>query len=311
MFIGRISPSVTLRYSFDFHLLRRRLSRHYACVGRVIDPSGMDATMFQRWKTRCENEHSGDCRVCPAAAWLPPPALSWLIDTFRRCLVPALPGIRYVALSYVWGNIPMLKTLRANLTRLQEPGALALGRQYSPIPQTILDAMTVATLLGEQYLWVDSLCITQDDEEARHAQISGMGSIYANASITIIAEQGEDANFGLRCLRVRQSQPRMTPLERCELRKGWEIYQSRAPATMQHSRSSWHGRGWTFQEHLFSRRRLIFGSDRVRWECHHAKWYNDIEERTDLPLPFTQTRLCEVKICLLSTILTCAVSIIL
>lgn len=35
-------------------------------------------------------------------------------------------------------------------------------------------------------------------------------------------------------------------------------------------------RGWTFQEYLFSKRRLIFEGRMVRWECSSSAWSEDI-----------------------------------
>jgi hypothetical protein len=46
----------------------------------------------------------------------------------------------------------------------------------------------------EGLLWVDSLCIVQDDVESKHAQLNDMASIYANSYVTIIAAKDWDAN---------------------------------------------------------------------------------------------------------------------
>ena len=66
------------------------------------------------------------------------------------------------------------------------------------IPKTIRHAIELVGLLGERYLWVDRLCICQDDEETKASQIDIMGDIYGNALVTIIAASGWDANHGLR-----------------------------------------------------------------------------------------------------------------
>jgi hypothetical protein len=66
------------------------------------------------------------------------------------------------------------------------------------IPRTILDAMRLVESLGERYLWVDSLCIIQDDEVFKYEEVNDMASIYVNACVTIVAARGKDSNFGLR-----------------------------------------------------------------------------------------------------------------
>jgi len=57
--------------------------------------------------------------------------------------------------------------------------------------------MDLARLLGETYLWVDSLCIVQDDENLKQDQLQQMAAIYAKASITIMAANGMDADYCL------------------------------------------------------------------------------------------------------------------
>ncbi|KAI1073917.1 hypothetical protein F5B20DRAFT_477536 [Whalleya microplaca] len=41
---------------------------------------------------------------------------------------------------------------------------------------------------------------------------------------------------------------------------------------MESQRTVWHTRGWTFQEDIFSRRKLYFENGWMRWECDDAVW---------------------------------------
>ena len=93
------------------------------------------------------------------------------------------------------------KTTKENLAQLQGNFALSNIQSNLGLPNTIRDAIGLIGLLEERYLWVDALCIVQDDEETRHEQIINMTSIFANACLTIITNQGNDAQFGLRGLR--------------------------------------------------------------------------------------------------------------
>jgi hypothetical protein len=68
------------------------------------------------------------------------------------------------------------------------------------VPRTIEDAIAAVGLLEERYLWVDALCVVQDDDRARQAEINTMASIFSEATISIVAKQGDDANYGLRGL---------------------------------------------------------------------------------------------------------------
>jgi len=58
------------------------------------------------------------------------------------------------------------------------------------LPRTIRDAIHVTSAIGYKYLWVDSLCIVQDDEKDRHNQINMMDEIYSNAALTLAAGSG-------------------------------------------------------------------------------------------------------------------------
>jgi hypothetical protein len=42
------------------------------------------------------------------------------------------------------------------------------------------------------------------------------------------------------------------------------------------AKGNWYKRGWTYQEDVFSRRRIVFEGDSVRWQCFHCSWYEDI-----------------------------------
>jgi hypothetical protein len=93
----------------------------------------------------------------PNSAFLAPAAPIWLIDINQKYIVPGMPGMVYIALSYVWGRARNLRAMQSNKQRLQNLGALDSGG--FDIPRTIRDAMTVVAILQEKYLWVDALCI--------------------------------------------------------------------------------------------------------------------------------------------------------
>lgn len=94
-----------------------------------------------------------------------------------------------------------------------------------------------------------------------------MATIFTNASVTIIASQGNDANYGLRGLRGISS-PRNSLQKELKLEKGLKIIQIlKGPGWMgDDSSHTWHKRGWTFQEELFSQRTLTFANDSVQWD---------------------------------------------
>ncbi|KZL73950.1 HET domain-containing protein [Colletotrichum tofieldiae] len=55
------------------------------------------------------------------------------------------------------------------------------------LPEVVLDAMQLCRDINERYLWVDCLCIMEDNEEVKMLQINGMNAIYQLAEFTIVA----------------------------------------------------------------------------------------------------------------------------
>ncbi|OCL13067.1 hypothetical protein AOQ84DRAFT_276782, partial [Glonium stellatum] len=92
---------------------------------------------------------------------------------------------KYVALSYVHGNTRMFQTTKSNYKALRRDGALE--SQKAKLPKTISDAMKLVAMLGERYLWVDSLSTVQDDPLHKHAHLNNVHKIFGNAHLTILA----------------------------------------------------------------------------------------------------------------------------
>lgn len=65
------------------------------------------------------------------------------------------------------------------------------------LPATIHDALTITEALQVPYLWVDSLCIVQDDDADKAKYNPRMASIYGHALLAIVDAAGEDAHHGL------------------------------------------------------------------------------------------------------------------
>ena len=52
---------------------------------------------------------------------------------------------------------------------------------FHNLPQTIKDAIIVTAELGLEYLWIDALCIIQDDDADKGVELARMGDIYSKA----------------------------------------------------------------------------------------------------------------------------------
>lgn len=108
-------------------------------------------------------------------------------SVYIRELLPPAP---YAALSYCWGG-PQLLSLTKSRDRLD-------GRVIprDTFPQTLQDPVRVARELGLKHVWVDSLCIYQDDAEDMAIEIGSMADIYQNSSVTIVASRAKCVDEG-------------------------------------------------------------------------------------------------------------------
>ena len=178
---------------------------------RVIKDQ-IDWGMVRNWLNICRIQHGSACDESKMMEYqIKDPAKEIpyfrLIDVVDNCIIPAPRGAKYVALSYVWGRIDPTKILRSLLSNykdLEQPGVLLRRENLDRMPITIQDAMQAVRELKLRYLWVDSLCIIQDDAApggSKMSSISKMDIVYGAAYLTIWAATGSDANAGLPGLR--------------------------------------------------------------------------------------------------------------
>ena len=164
-------------------------------VGRLCDPRKLDLSSIRNWIACCESSHHDTCESSLADKSPPPSTPVMYIDLLDSCLVTSPTSTRYVALSYVWGGAPTLMTFRSNLEEHSQPGALI--QKQDQLPKTIRDSMILTRDLGVRYLWVDALCIVQDDLEGKQSHLDHMPYIYESAYFTIAVVDGQDADSGI------------------------------------------------------------------------------------------------------------------
>ncbi|KAI0544006.1 hypothetical protein F4679DRAFT_591894 [Xylaria curta] len=222
------------------------------------------------WLENCQTHHSACSEGKEANPMLP----LRVIDVGNERTEPHLHvsnGERapYLALSYCWGHSDNLTTTKESLRDLTK--AIPL----SSLPLTLRDAVLAARQLGFRFLWVDSVCIVQDDMNDWEREAAKMRAIYANATITLSAHDSDDTQGGL----FRPRQNRLTSPVQVPLRVP-KKYQEERPA---HKTGFYvlpvHGekelltpgpvntRAWTLQEQLLSTRILHWGPGILFWEC--------------------------------------------
>ena len=232
--------------------------------GRVVLPE-VNVSLIKQWIQSCNDQH-GPCRL---------PTLEiarelniHLIDVQDHRIVPATLAENYVALSYVWG--PNVKPSLTRDTKLQLSSTGGLDDFL--IPRTLMDAIYLVKCIGMQYLWVDSLCIVQDDDIDKQQQLTIMDSIFSGAKLLVVAATGSDANTGLPGI---GSTPRRIS-QRVEKITGTQFISAQPSVQQAIEQSKWNSRGWTFQEAILSRRVLVFTESLVYWCCQVNTCREDI-----------------------------------
>lgn len=215
--------------------------------GRIIDLKRVNYPLVQQWMKTCNTNHGDACHSQSQAQI----SAFKVIDSTTRQILAAASGCKYLALSYLWG-----KQKPAEKQQVSCQDKLA-----GHIPRVVEDAITVARELDIPYVWVDKYCIDQADKSEKHQVIRQMDQIYHDATITIIAAAGNDAEYGL---------PGVSDLSRDEqvsIDIGNQKYLVFPDSTRELRQSMWSTRAWTYQEALLSRRRLIFTNTQAYFQC--------------------------------------------
>ena len=169
--------------------------------------------------------------------------------------------VDYATLSHCWGSLPFQTLKKSNLNDFRQsipPEAL---------PKTFQDAIHTARCLGLEYLWIDSLCIIQDDDEDWRKEASLMSSVYGGSSINISASNATDGRFG--CFQKRDSSWRCQVLiDHANPPLIYDCIPSSAYRTLLDSPLA--TRGWVLQERVLSRRNLHFTKKEIFWECEES-----------------------------------------
>lgn len=144
---------------------------------------------------------------------------------------------------------------------------------WENLSRTFQHAILITQQLGVRYLWIDSLCIIQDNDEDWREQSGRMRQIYEGTYLTIAATSaasGEDGCFS-------------SHIPYKELHEGLlvrKIYNHSPWAWMQSLRSNKTildnpllSRGWCLQERLLSPRVLHYAAEDLVWECKELTHY--------------------------------------
>ncbi|KAH8729053.1 heterokaryon incompatibility protein-domain-containing protein [Phaeosphaeriaceae sp. PMI808] len=141
------------------------------------------------WLQQCRDNHE-DCKTDLDEDFPRPKRLLRILPNSDMAVLVPDSTAPYAALSYCWGGPQRFTLTRSTLRRLE---AGINTRLLSP---SIQDAVKVMRSLQLSHIWVDALCIVQDDDDDKSTEIQNMAYIYYLAEITIAAGNASSAREG-------------------------------------------------------------------------------------------------------------------
>ncbi len=215
--------------------------------------------LADRWLKRCQKCH-WKCKN-PSRSVLPTRLIYTGLSPARIRLSKYIPASsQYATLSHCWGHSISANLTKDNLASFQEripPEALS---------QTIQDALYIAHQLGFSFVWIDKLCIVQDDHQDWERESALMTTVYGNSSLNIAAAGAHDGSIG--CFVEREKLWKCQAIVNFGGSSG--LYDLVSRGFMFDSLISMPllERGWALQERLLASRTLHFTRTEIFWECH-------------------------------------------
>ncbi|TGJ87810.1 hypothetical protein E0Z10_g981 [Xylaria hypoxylon] len=209
----------------------------------------------------CRGNHDGGNNENHNASTMPT-RLVELGTTLRIVESASIKPSVYVALSHCWGKLSELERFCAfnhNISHLKE------FIDFNSLPKTFRDAITVARGIGVNYLWIDSLCIIQDNKDDWEHELARMEQVFSSAYCTIGASSSKSSLQGFlnyrkprACIEIKPSDKDKKTLYVCP-----NIDDFHRDVDLGELNS----RGWVLQERALSRRTIFYTSTQVYWEC--------------------------------------------
>ncbi|KAF2035832.1 HET-domain-containing protein [Setomelanomma holmii] len=230
-------------------------------------------TLAKQWLHECTQFHER-CNATVPQAWAPSRVLDvgsndeddcriWLVMQDRKQY--STEG--YATLSHCWGQAQMIQLTRSNMAEFCHTGI-----RREALPKTFRDAIEIARYLGIRHLWIDALCIVQDDVEDWRHEADLMSKVYRYCSINIAATGGSGSDAGCFWERCPET------VQRTQVEIKWSDSTISGPLTYcvipepklwrrQLLDEPLNRRCWVVQERILSPRTLHFGRQQLSWEC--------------------------------------------
>ncbi|RFN48074.1 heterokaryon incompatibility protein-domain-containing protein [Fusarium flagelliforme] len=224
---------------------------------------------IKSWYTNCVSQHA-ECK--PSSHGYPRRLVQIgpekenirLVDT----LIKPEERPEYATLSYCWGASRPFVSTKGNI------GSFLQSIPRESLPQTFHDAIDIIWELGLRYIWIDSLCIVQDDLEDWRREAACMKDVYAGSSVTISASDAQDSTQGcFTDLDLNLWEGHGVAFEQVGARfkdQNVLIRLHQGDIRRRTKFANLSTRGWTLQEQLLSHRVIHCMQPEIHWNCHHS-----------------------------------------
>ena len=188
----------------------------------------------------------------------------------------------YVTLSYCWGT-----QTDKNQNLITETQTLEARRSHIPmkdLPACCQDAVIVSRRLGFRFLWIDALCIIQNQKSRGDwiAESGKMTHIYGHSALTISAGSSDKCSSGFLQPRKPSDVGIEITIQRCGHNETVGIREFPKSLKSALSDSVIARRGWTMQERMLSSRILHFTENQMFWQCAADEHSEDGKKRPEM-----------------------------
>jgi hypothetical protein len=220
--------------------------------------------LVKYWLHECASRHQCQTAICETELPRRVLQISGTKDSTAIQLVESHGMVgTYCALSYCWGpkDKQPLRTVHENYNR--HVRGIGLDR----LPKTFQDFVLLARGIGIDYVWIDSLCIIQDDEQDWKSQAETMDAVYRNATLVVAAAGAEDSTQGLFITDRPHMQVWNMPYGPSGIKGVFNMSILPADHLNGTMEVPLRNRGWVLQEWYLARRILFCMPLRLSWQC--------------------------------------------
>ncbi|KAI0438948.1 HET domain-containing protein [Xylaria telfairii] len=218
------------------------------------------------WLTRCDETHP---RCLMIDTKLPTRLLKIADDQVRVVDTEEGAQGRYMTLSHRWGANEAFKLTKSNILSLKQ------NISWTLIPKLYQDVIGITRKLEIDYIWIDSLCIIQDDLSDWEKEAILMRTVYGNSYLNIAVCHARDSDgdlFSSSDLKNRFPTYPVPGTAGIYIRQ--QPHMTHTDYGSNYSHSTNHqvllSRGWVLQERILPPRVVYYDADELKWECNVA-----------------------------------------